>query len=231
MTDRPVNFVFDLDDTLYAEEDYVRSALAFVGGEVADRFAVPDATERLRALRRAGDVDPIATLWSEWKLPPEERIHVISLMHAHRPTIDLNPGAADLLSRLRRQGKAFAILTDGRSVTQRQKIAALACLDARYISISEEVGWPKTEPRRFEVVEEHFDPGLFVYVGDNPAKDFVAPNQRGWLTVMLAHQGAGIHRQDFPENRNYHPQRTINDFSELVRTVDEWTHDSVNPSV
>ena len=36
----------------------------------------------------------------------------------------------------------------------------------------------------------------FVYVGDNPAKDFVAPNARGWTTVQVKRDTRGIHDAD-----------------------------------
>ena len=32
----------------------------------------------------------------------------------------------------------------------------------------------------------------FVYVGDNPAKDFVAPNAMGWTTIMIRRPGARL---------------------------------------
>ena len=35
-------------------------------------------------------------------------------------------------------------------------------------------------------------PKLFVYVGDNPVKDFVAPNAMGWTTIQIVRDG-GIH--------------------------------------
>jgi putative hydrolase of the HAD superfamily len=28
-----------------------------------------------------------------------------------------------------------------------------------------------------------------IYVGDNPVKDFLAPNELGWLTVMISREG------------------------------------------
>ncbi len=36
----------------------------------------------------------------------------------------------------------------------------------------------------------------YVYVGDNPKKDFIAPNSLGWLTIGLRDDGRNIHKQD-----------------------------------
>ena len=37
----------------------------------------------------------------------------------------------------------------------------------------------------------------FTYVGDNPDKDFIAPNILGWKTICLKDYGRNIHKQDF----------------------------------
>ncbi|ODU27606.1 MAG: hypothetical protein ABS88_15875 [Sphingopyxis sp. SCN 67-31] len=216
MANDPVHFVFDLDDTLYFEEDYVRSALRFVGGEVAERFSLANAADRLLVLRAAGEKNPIGRLWDEHGLPPDIRSTVLDAMRAHVPAISLRPDAADFIDVLRADRTAYAIVTDGRSVTQRAKISALNCLDAAYISVSEEVGLLKTDPARFAAVEERLGEGRYVYVGDNPAKDFAAPNGLGWLTIMLVHDGQGVHGQHLPPDRSYHPQFAMRSFAELA---------------
>lgn len=215
----PVHFVFDLDDTLYAEEDYVRSALRHVSEWVEARYDVSGAGERLREFRAAGQHDPIAALWNEYKLPGDAKADALDAMRAHNPDIELRPDAAAFLGMLRAEARGYAIVTDGRSTTQRLKIAALGCLDANCISISEEAGLAKTDPGRFTPIEDCLGPGRYVYVGDNPRKDFAAPNRLGWLTVMLAHGGSGVHRQDFPDDPHYHPRAVIQSFAELQDVV------------
>ena len=37
----------------------------------------------------------------------------------------------------------------------------------------------------------------FIYVGDNPDKDFIAPKTLGWETICLKDDGSNIHKQDF----------------------------------
>ena len=221
MADKLVHFVFDLDDTLYMEEDYVCSALTHVGESVAERYALYGAVDRLLALRAAGGRDPVADLWREHSLPIDAKIEILASMRAHDPAIDLRPDAAVFIDQLRRDGGAYAIVTDGRSITQRAKIKALGCCDANYISVSEEVGLVKTDPARFSAVAECFGIGRYVYVGDNPAKDFLAPNRLGWLTVMLRHDGRGIHKQDLPADPNYHARGVIDSFDRLTDTISE----------
>lgn len=210
------NWVFDVDDTLYAERDYVHSALRYVGAEVEKLFGRVSFAKQLLRLNAEGHPDPIAEAWSQWALPEAERSSIIVAMRAHMPAISLSHGAHSVLAQLRQQGRPYAIVTDGRSITQRAKIAALGCTDAVYVSISQEVGRPKLDPFRFAKVAEFFPPGQYCYVGDNPAKDFFVPRQLGWKTVMLAHEGKGVHPQQLPDNPAYHPDMIVTDLLEIL---------------
>jgi len=210
------HWVFDLDDTLYPEIDYVQSALHYVGAEVIKLYGHASFAEELLRLNALGLPDPIAHAWLQYGLPEAELPNMIVAMRAHIPKISLSYGAQAVLEELRQQGRPFSIVTDGRSVTQRAKIAALGCNDAACVSISEEVGLSKLDTDRFATVAERFSPGQCWYVGDNPAKDFFVPRQLGWKTVMLDHQGQGVHAQKLPNDPTYHPDRITTNLLELV---------------
>ena len=53
-----------------------------------------------------------------------------------------------------------------------------------------------------------------VYVGDNPAKDFVAPNQRGWMSVQVVRPD-GIHDHTRVADGGA-PQHRIDSLTELM---------------
>lgn len=214
--DEICNWVFDLDDTLYAERDYVVSALNYVGKEVERRFGQSAFLPRLLVLSTQHLRDPIAQAWSEFALPEAERLSTITAMRAHKPSISLSDGAQAALGYLRRQVRPFAIVTDGRSITQRAKIEALGCRDAAFVSISEEVGLSKFDPARFAAAAEALGPGSCCYVGDNPAKDFFGPKHLGWKTIMLVHREQGVHAQNLPDDPAYHPDRIVLDLRELL---------------
>jgi putative hydrolase of the HAD superfamily len=209
-------FVFDLDDTLYLERDYVRSAFDAVAAYVQDHFGGESVAQALHAAWAGGAKDPIGTLWSEKALPLLSRDDALAVMRAHSPAISLRPDAAELLAALRCSGAGYAIVTDGRSVTQRAKLIALGCDDARYISISEEIGLAKTDPARFLDVSSRLGDGRWVYVGDNPAKDFYAPKLLGWKTVMIDNSGLGIHSQDLGDDERYHPDAVVASFAQIA---------------
>ena len=208
-------YVFDLDDTLYSERDYSKSALNFAGSLIADLFGFPDASNQLLLLLDEKVVLPIDNYWTKTLLPEVAKRQVIAGMNAHIPHISLYPDAARVLSKLRQSNCGFGIVTDGRSVTQRAKLLALNCLDAKYISISEEVGLPKTDIRRFKDFATRFPANRYVYVGDNPAKDFFAPNQLGWHTIMLSGRADNIHLHDPGVTPAFAASRTIASLDEL----------------
>ena len=181
--------VFDLDDTLFAERDYVRSGMAAVAAlvEQLNGEALP--------LDMSHDADPLGAIRRRAGLPETALEALLWAYRLHRPTITLRPGAATAIAACRRRGDAVAVLTDGRSVTQRLKIAALG-LDLDGIFISEELGATKPSDIGFGAIERALPAAGYVYVADNPEKDFLAPNARGWWTIGLGPLTDAIHACD-----------------------------------
>jgi putative hydrolase of the HAD superfamily len=214
-------WVFDLDDTLYDEAEYVRSALLFSGRLVARLYGVDDAPSRLEAYRAAGDRNPIASLWHEYDLPPQGMDGVIFAMRAHLPDIRLRSGAQPVLDSLRQAGRGFGIMTDGRSITQRAKLAALGCLDAKFILISEESGYQKPDMRCYSDFQDRFPKDHFGYVGDNPRKDFSGARSAGWKTIMLLDSGKNIHGQPASLVKDHSAEYRASSWEQIGRIIHE----------
>ncbi|MGF1544555.1 MAG: HAD family hydrolase [Parvularculaceae bacterium] len=186
--------VFDLDDTLYKERDYVYSCFRWMGRALGDA----GAADALRRAFEAGVGDPIGAMMAEKGVAADDRTRLIAEMRDHAPDISLSQDAAALLAEMRAQNAAFSIVTNGRSGTQRRKIAALGLGDAASLAISEEVGAEKPDAKAFSAAAAVHAGAKLVYVGDNPKKDFLAPKAMGWLTVMLRDDGRNVHRQVAP---------------------------------
>ena len=120
--------VFDLDDTLYLERDFVRSGFAAVEAWLAVQHGVCDfqahAWELFLAGRR-GDVFDGALPMVGLEPRPALIERLVEIYREHRPTIGLEPAASDLLAALSGRCR-LALLTDGYHDTQRRKVAALA---------------------------------------------------------------------------------------------------------
>ncbi len=209
-------FVFDLDDTLYAERDYVSSCFAWV----ASALGAPDAKAELEAAFDGGARDPIGDYCTLLGVDEAARRKLIADMRDHTPDIDLSPDAARFLSRLRADARPYSIVTNGRSGTQRRKIEALGLTDALSIAISEETGAAKPDAAAYQPAIDAHAPARFIYVGDNIRKDFFAPNEMGWMTVMRRTDTRGIHDQTVDAAAAYHPQRVIDAMDELVDLLD-----------
>lgn len=185
--------LFDLDDTLYPEIDYVHSAYRAIAARWGVKllplmFAAPTIAE-------AFDIVTVTR-------PDVSIAEVIGLYRTHRPDIRLPWQSLYILALLRNTGNRIGIITDGRSVTQRNKIETLGLnrfANPEHIIVSEEIGGDKTTTLPFETIAARYPDEKFTYIGDNPAKDFTCPASMGWHTVCLLNAGRNIHSQDLSQ--------------------------------
>ncbi len=194
---------FDLDDTLYKEMDFLKSAYREIALHVAQgdrRLADQAYVEMLQAYTDGGNAFRRLNQLIGRKTPVEE---YLAMYRAHRPDIHLEEDVVATLDAQKKAGHTIALITDGRSVQQRNKMAALGLdhwIAGEDIIISEEIGSEKPAETNYRrVMERHPEAERFVYVGDNPAKDFIAPNRLGWTTVCLLDNGENIHPQRFDD--------------------------------
>jgi putative hydrolase of the HAD superfamily len=212
--------VFDLDDTLYPECDYVRSGFAAVdqwlrkerradGFEKAacDQFDAGRRGTIFNVALEAIGVDPEPGLIST----------LVSVYREHQPRLALHPDAAWALEYYR-ASVTMGILTDGYLVTQRSKVASLSLenkVDA--IIYSDAYGrehWkPSTIPFCKMVDTLGCEHTRCVYVADNPEKDFVAPRMLGWRTIQIMRANGEYCHREVPES--YRAETTISSLHEL----------------
>jgi putative hydrolase of the HAD superfamily len=195
--------VFDLDDTLYPERDFVQSGFREVA-RVLESTGSAGALERLQQLFADGDPDPFGTV-IEQDGAAVQKSELLRVYREHEPTLRLADGIRQMLDGFTTADRPLGIITDGRSLTQRNKIHALGLEQwIHEIIISEEFGSEKPAPRNYRYFENTFPGRTYAYVGDNLEKDFLAPNQLGWTTVAVVDSGQNTHPQRFdkvpPEN-------------------------------
>lgn len=208
---------FDLDDTLFKEIDYLSSAYREIASSVTggDQAAESAAYELMLATYKAGG-NAFERL-NKFLGIDRPVADYLDIYRNHRPDIRLSADVVETLDSLKSAGCVIGLITDGRSVQQRHKIEALGL--GRWISeedivISEEFGSEKPDPANFEYFMKRYLCGEFVYVGDNPAKDFVAPNRLGWTTVLLKDDGRNVHKYD--EEDKIDAQYQIDDIREVL---------------
>ena len=184
--------VFDLDDTLFPESAFAHSALAAVGRMAAQAYGWDDYGAKLAELHAAGRRTELfqaaAKELGHDLMSPTQLAGLLACYREHRPpTLPWYPDALEAVRSLHPRFP-LELISDGYLPTQRNKAAAL-CLEQWIPSpiFTEELGrqdW-KPSPRAFELLMARHPGERFVYVADNPAKDFIAPRALGWLSVRI----------------------------------------------
>ena len=216
--------VFDLDDTLYKEIYYLKSAyreIALHAAQGDQQLADKAYGDMLQAYKDGGN----AFLRLNELLGVETPVSAyLAMYRTHRPDIHLEEDVVATLDALKTAGCTMALITDGRSVQQRNKIVALGLnrwIADEDIVISEETGSEKPSEANYRrLMELHPDAGRFVYIGDNPKKDFIAPNRLGWTTVCLLDNGENIHLQRFDDTPpQAQPQYKVGMWKDVLKLV------------
>lgn len=193
--------VFDLDDTLYPERQFALCGFKACGEWVKTQFGVDGVADEMTRLLDDGYLGRLFNTVLERHVPDHTPEHYQALITTYReaiPELTLFDDGAWALDHYGGHGP-LGLITDGTHTVQRKKVAALAIAPRfREIIYTDALGeakaYAKPHPMAFERIAATIgEPGdRFVYIGDNPVKDFVAPNAMGWTTVQIVRDG-GIH--------------------------------------
>ena len=181
--------VFDLDDTLYNEMDYLRSAYKSIAKELDSNNWQTLFAKMFSLFRCKEDVfEFVSTKYHT------DKTELITTYRAHRPKLRVFDGAMDMINGVKEKGGKIGIITDGRKSTQRVKLDVLGITPlADKILISEEIGSEKPDERNYQMIEEAFPDHKYLYMADNLRKDFIAPNKLGWNSIGLIDNGLNMH--------------------------------------
>ena len=183
---RPIKgVIFDLDDTLYSERQYVRSGFR----ATAKWLGRDEAEEKLWNYFLDGK-NAIDELLNEWG-QQDRKEQCLRVYREHMPEISLYEGAEELIKRFSAEGILVGIITDGRVEGQKNKIKALG-LDGLIsdIIITDELGgvrFRKPNDIAFRIMQCRWGIPFeeMMYIGDNLNKDFQAPKQLGMRSLYF----------------------------------------------
>ncbi len=216
--------VFDMDDTLYDERDYVRSGFAAVAcaagrsDEETRRFA-----DWLWAAFEAGirgdTFDRLRAAFPDLALRISSGA-LVEVYRTHVPGVRLAATVEATLDRLHAHGLRLGILTDGPVASQSAKVAALGLerwFDPILLTGSADPTFAKPGTAGFASIAEAWAlaGSELVYVADNPEKDFVGPRRLGWMTIRLSHPGQLRHTLA-PVDDTHRPDVVIDDLGALT---------------
>ena len=172
--------IFDLDDTLYSEKDYVRSGYC----KIAEHFGKPELEDQMwAAFERGGKaIDEVL----EANGLESQKDEALWIYRFQKPDIQLYPGVAEMIARIH-ETKKVGIITDGRPEGQWAKLVALG-LSVDEVIVTDELGgieYRKPNPKAFRLMRERMNVlyERMAYIGDNIKKDFIAPEKLHMLCI------------------------------------------------
>ena len=181
--------VFDLDDTLYNELDFLKSAYRHIAKFLKQKNWEPLYVHMFSLYRAEKNV---FTYLAE-KYNVEVKV-LIDLYRDHEPDIQLFDDVLDVMQAIKAKKGKLGVITDGRVKTQSAKLKALN-IEILFdeIIISEAIGTEKPNEANYKAIENSIAGLEYYYIADNIKKDFVSPNALGWKTIGLIDNGLNIH--------------------------------------
>lgn len=177
--------IFDLDDTLYSEKEYVKSGYK----TVAEYLGNKDYWLKLWQFFKEGK--PAIDELLEEVSRMNEKDAALTVYRSHKPDIHLYDGVVECIKKLKDKNIKVGIITDGRPEGQRNKIESLGLASlVDDIIITDELGgvqFRKPCDIAFRIMQTRWKlpAAQMVYVADNPAKDFQAPQQLGMKSIWF----------------------------------------------
>lgn len=187
--------VFDLDDTLFLESDYVQTGFACVEEYISKNYLVDVKKGLLYDLflkdKRNVYDRALDSLGINYTKSDMEKL--VEIYHNHIPRgIKLTDGALEVLKHLKTSGYKLGMITDGRPVGQNNKIDCLGIRDLfDKIIITDDLGieFRKPNEKAFTLMAQTLGVKYeeMVYIGDNATKDFAVMKKLPIKTIQFIH--------------------------------------------
>jgi putative hydrolase of the HAD superfamily len=215
--------VFDLDDTLYPEKEFVLSGFRAVAAWAELNLGINRniGEKQLIDYYENGIRGDILNRWlASYNLLSDELVKkTIKVYRDHNPSIFPFPEVKEVLSELKKDF-LLGIVTDGQLAVQQRKLNALginAFFDA--FVFSDEWGqkaW-KPDKKPFEVISDRLGvpSSQCIYVADNPLKDFFGAKQVGMYAIRIVHP-IGEYSTCQPPSLEHNPDFTITSLEKLL---------------
>lgn len=191
--------IFDLDDTIYPEYEFVFNGYRAVDVFVKERFGVSIFNQLQERFLGGERGDLFTPTLASLRISVDEnfvRNEIVPAYRFHSPKINPYPSFLKSLTFFRQY--KLGLITDGISKVQRNKIESLGIQDLfQSIVVSSEISPEccKPSPLPYQKVIESVgcSPEETVYIADNPLKDFTYPLSCGMRTFLLRNSAENPH--------------------------------------
>ena len=219
--------IFDLDDTLYNERDFVLGGFQAVANCLAPKIKVNSdeifnkSIQLLDNLGRGKIFNDLLSYYNH----QEDISKLVNIYRNSSTPLTLYKDSEFFISKLCTSNHKLGIITDGLNTVQWNKIKLLELEDRFHtIIVTDDYGkkyWkPSPFPYNKMCNEFNLPPAQCVYIGDNANKDFISANKMGMRTVRIKRE-FGDHKNFIHENSEYNAEYTISTFYELSDILKE----------
>lgn len=216
--------LFDLDDTLYPEMNYVKSGFRVVAHYLSKYGLCEEEIyqQMLEELSINGRGKIFNKILEKNGLTQKVEVQtLVFLYRSHFPNISLPEETKRVLDELSSMSLKMGVITDGVATVQMQKILALGlkkwceviiCTD----TLGKEFWKPSCVPFLVALNLLNVEPERVAYVGDNPIKDFLGPNQLNMQSIWIVPDD----KEYIFDDDNKRPTYYINELAELLSLCD-----------
>ncbi len=220
--------IFDLDDTLISEDEYIRSGFTAVSQFLRDMYGWDErmTARQLYDLYLEDPKNVFNRLLSahDIRYKDNEILELVEVYREHTPNVHFYPDVKPAFYALKDKGIKLGLLSDGYAVTQRKKLTVLGVNGKKMfdkIIITDELGrdyW-KPDPRPFIMMKEAFmaDWSDMVYVVDNPEKDFFIGRDFPIVTVRIMRENSVY--ENSPYREGYRETARINSLNDILKII------------
>jgi len=221
--------IFDLDDTLYPEIDYVISGFKVVSSKISEYYNLDSNIifETMINLFKKDKKNVFNRLLDSLniKYTNDYIITLVDEYRRHIPEIKLYKDADYIITYLYKKEMKLGIITDGYKIAQRNKLKALN-IDRYFdcIIVTDELGKEYWKPHRksYDLVKDKL--GIeyeeMIYVGDNITKDFITPNKLGINTVLISRNGGIYSNINVEIEEIYKPNHYVTTLVDIKKLID-----------
>jgi putative hydrolase of the HAD superfamily len=184
--------VFDMDDTLYEEKEYVKSGFEAVGKWLKDEFQIIGFYETAWSLVVSGEksfifnkvLEKLNIVYDDTRIKK-----MVDYYRSHAPDIHLFDDAKWILENLNETIK-IGLISDGYLAAQEMKVHALQLQNKFHsVILSDKWGKEHWKPSQFPYIQSSRELQVphdqCVYIGDNVSKDFIGAKRLGWTTIHI----------------------------------------------
>lgn len=203
--------VFDLDDTLFPEHEFVLSGFQAVSDWVQSKYAIFgffDVAWKLFQEGKRGKIFDQTLDNLEIKYERSLIEELVQVYREHKPAISLHEDAQWAINYFKSE-KQLGIITNGLLKTQQNKVKSLGIESSFdeivYCDVYGSENW-KPSPVPYQKMMEFrgFEGVEYMYVGDHPYKDFVGAKNLGWITLRICRNDGEYAHVMAQENHDAH---------------------------